>query len=86
MSLGAWQVRLKDVVWLHPTDRIVKRRVIERRIEMLAEIRVWGRAEDVAERMAEADVNVQQGAIWGYNDGSQDLEDWGGYHTLYSQV
>lgn len=31
------------VLWLHPSDRIVRRRVIPTRIEMLAEIRVWGR-------------------------------------------
>ncbi len=73
-------------MWLHPRDRIVKRRVIPTRIEMLAELRVWGRAEDIAEHIAVADVNVQQGAVWGYNDGGPELEDWGGFHTLYHQV
>ena len=74
------------IVWLHPEDRIVHRRVIPTRIEMLAEIRVWGRAEHIAEMIAFADVNVQQGAVWGYNDGEPELEEWGGFRTLYLQM
>jgi hypothetical protein len=76
----------EKVLWLHPNDRIVRRRVIPTRIEMLAEERVWGRAEHIAEMLAFADVNVQQGAIWGYNDGEAELEEWGGFRTLYMQI
>lgn len=47
---------------------------------------VWHRAEHIAEMLAFADVNVQQGAIWGYNDGEPELEEWGGFRTLYLQV
>lgn len=74
------------IVWLHPNDRIVRKKVIPTRIEMLAENRVWGRAEHIAEMIAFADVSAQQGAIWGYNDGEPELEEWGGYRTLYLQI